>query len=127
MLSTETLSPMAPEVEAAFSETVKLLESYGAAISQITLPLTMMEFRKLNGSIAGYESFAHLKPVVEDWRLPMDPYVRQRVLANRNMERPAYETLLTQLAEARTEPPSLRTLRISTCWLFLARRSAPCR
>lgn len=102
VLSREALSPVAPEVEAAFFETVKLLERHGARVSQVTLPLTLVEFQKLNGAIAGYESFACLKPVVEDWRLPMDPYVRQRVLANRDMERSAYDRKLAQLAETRS-------------------------
>lgn len=103
VLGQEALSPVEQEVETAFRQTVEVLESLGAEVSQITLPMSLVEFQKLNGAIAGYESFAHLKLAAEDWRHPMDPYVRLRVLANRYMERPEYDTRLAQMAEARAE------------------------
>lgn len=101
VLGAEALAPIEPEVKRAFENALAALADRGAKISRFDLPMSLVEFQKLNGAIAGYEAYAHLQSLVEDWRLPMDPHVRQRVLANRLVDRSAYEALLQQLAETR--------------------------
>lgn len=103
VVSPAALLPCAFEIAQAFNETVSSLEARGAKVSEIALPLSLVEFQKLNGEIVGYEAFAHLKRCVEDWRLPMDPYVRQRVRSNAGMDRRTYNARLAQLAEVRAD------------------------
>lgn len=101
VLSEEALAPIEPEIETAFRSTVKTLEAQGAEVAQIALPLSLVEFQALNGEIVGFEAYAHLKHLLEDWRRPMDPYVRHRARASRAMDRQAYDARLDLLAAVR--------------------------
>lgn len=103
VLGPEALAPCAPEIAQAFQDTVTSLEARGAQVIEIALPLSLVAFQQLNGEIVGYEAFAHLKSRVDDWRLPMDPFVRQRVRSTSGMDRQTYDTRLAQLAEVRAD------------------------
>lgn len=101
VLHPDALAPLDARIARAFEDTVAALESRGARVTQIDLPLSLVEFQKLNGDIVGYEAYARLEALVEDWRLPMDPHVRRRSLAFRDMDRLAYEARLAQLEDLR--------------------------
>lgn len=101
--SAEALSPIEPGVARAFWHRIALLEAGGATVSQVELPLTLPQFQKLNGDIVGYEAYASLGDLVEDWRRPMDPFVRRRVLASRETSRETYEGWLSRMAAAEAE------------------------
>jgi aspartyl-tRNA(Asn)/glutamyl-tRNA(Gln) amidotransferase subunit A len=63
--------------------------------------MALSEYQALNGQIVAYEAYRHHKAVVEDSDTPLDPFVRQRVLAGREIDAAAYRALNERLHEAR--------------------------
>jgi aspartyl-tRNA(Asn)/glutamyl-tRNA(Gln) amidotransferase subunit A len=103
ILCDDALSPCAPEVMEAVEQAMAILRSCGAAFDQIDLPAPLVEFQKLNGDIVGFEAYAHLRHLAEDWRTTMDPYVRRRILGNGTIDQATYDARLTQLAAWRAD------------------------
>lgn len=103
ILTPEALSPCAPEVERAYLNAVMCLEANGGKMFPIDLPMSLADFQALNGSIVGYEAFTRLEGCVENWRLPMDPFVRERVRSNRGIDQSTYERQLSQMARVRAQ------------------------
>lgn len=103
VLGHDVLSPCAPEVMEALESAIQTLHACGAVFNEIELPAPLVEFQKLNGDIVGFEAFAHLRHLAEDWRTTMDPFVRRRVLGNEAIDLGTYDARLTQMAEWRED------------------------
>lgn len=103
ILGRDVLLPCATEVLDAFEQALKTLRSCGAAVQPVEIPAPLVEFQKLNGDIVGFEAFAHLRHLAEDWRTTMDPFVRRRILGNGAIDADTYEARLIQMATWREE------------------------
>ena len=95
------LEPMADDVAAAYKTAMVQLQSAGVRFEEITLPLSFVDFQKLNGDIVAFEAFQHLERLVEDPRTQLDPHVRKRVLAGRMINPARYRELLDELSFVR--------------------------
>lgn len=102
VVSDAALAPMSDDVAAAYGAAVARLRAAGAQVEGITLPLSFVEFQRLNGDIVAYEAWPHLGTLAEDPATPLDPFVRSRVLAGRGLDPALYEERLNQLHAARS-------------------------
>jgi aspartyl-tRNA(Asn)/glutamyl-tRNA(Gln) amidotransferase subunit A len=76
---------VAPEVLAAYDESLRQLEQLGAEIVEVKLPCGFDDVAVSNGRIMSAESYAILAETVDDERLALDPDVRSRVTAGRSI------------------------------------------
>jgi aspartyl-tRNA(Asn)/glutamyl-tRNA(Gln) amidotransferase subunit A len=63
----------------------------------------MTAYQSLNGSIVAYDAYRQHKALAEDAESPLDPHVRQRVLAGRNIDEAHYASLKNDRAAAISE------------------------
>ncbi len=96
------LAPMSGTVAGAYAVALSSLRAQGARIEEIELPLSFVEFQKLNGDIVAFEAYRHLAHLVDDPATPLDPYVRTRVLVGKRISPTQYEDRLNRLAEVRS-------------------------
>lgn len=99
----ESLQPCDPEILVAFIRSVEALRSMGQSVETSEFPLEFSEYQSLNGRIVAYEAYRHHRTTVEDEATPMDPFVRQRILAGREIDDREYEALKTRLRDITTE------------------------
>jgi aspartyl-tRNA(Asn)/glutamyl-tRNA(Gln) amidotransferase subunit A len=97
------LQPCDEEILEAFIRSVEALRSGGHSVETFSLPLALSDYQALNGQIAAYEAYRHHRAVVDDPDTPIDPYVRQRVLAGREIDDAEYRALKERLHEAVAE------------------------
>jgi aspartyl-tRNA(Asn)/glutamyl-tRNA(Gln) amidotransferase subunit A len=64
------------------------------------MPLALPEYQRLTGEIMAFEAFQTLRRIVEDPSTPIDPFVRQRALAGRDIDRARYKAALDERQEA---------------------------
>ncbi|MCZ8185689.1 MAG: amidase [Beijerinckiaceae bacterium] len=77
----EQLQPCDPEILEAFLHSLETLRARGHRVETFSLPRELSAYQAINGQIAAYEAYRHHQTVLEDSRSPMDPFVRQRLLA----------------------------------------------
>jgi aspartyl-tRNA(Asn)/glutamyl-tRNA(Gln) amidotransferase subunit A len=97
------LQPCDEDILEAFIRSVEALRSAGHGVETFSLPMALSEYQALNGQIAACEAYRHHRVVVEDSDTPIDPYVRQRVLAGRAIDDAGYVALKERLHEAVTD------------------------
>ncbi|MCZ8261969.1 MAG: amidase [Beijerinckiaceae bacterium] len=91
------LQPCDPEILEAFLRTVERLRFLGHTIETFALPQELSAYQALNGRIVAYEAYRHHRAIVEDSTTPIDPFVRQRVLAGREIDDVEYGALKESL------------------------------
>jgi aspartyl-tRNA(Asn)/glutamyl-tRNA(Gln) amidotransferase subunit A len=96
----DQLQPCDEDIFQAFIRSVEALRSGGHSVETFSLPMALSEYQALNGQIAASEAYRHHKAVVEDSDTPIDPYVRQRVLAGRAIDDAGYSALKERLRHA---------------------------
>lgn len=94
------LQPCDPEIFAAFVASVERIRACGHSVETFSLPMALTDYQALVGQIVAYEAYRHHKPVVEDSQTPMDPYVRERVLAGRGIDDAHYQAARQTLQTA---------------------------
>jgi aspartyl-tRNA(Asn)/glutamyl-tRNA(Gln) amidotransferase subunit A len=97
------LQPCDEDIFQAFIRSVEALRSGGHSVETFSLPMALSEYQALNGQIAACEAYRHHRVVVEDSDTPIDPYVRQRVLAGRATDDAGFVALRERLHEAVTD------------------------
>ncbi len=101
------LQPCDPEIFAAFLRSVERFRAAGHRVETFTLPMALTDYQALVGQIVAYEAYRHHQPVVEDSQTPMDPFVRERVLAGRGINDAQYaaakQTLCAAITAFRSE------------------------
>lgn len=95
------LAQIAEEVAAAYTAALSGMRALGARVEEIALPLPFVEFQSLNGDIVAFEAYRHLSQLAEDPSSPLDPFVRKRVLAGRDVDPEHYQAQLRRLHDAR--------------------------
>jgi aspartyl-tRNA(Asn)/glutamyl-tRNA(Gln) amidotransferase subunit A len=88
----DQLQPCDPDILTAFSRSTEALRARGHSVETFALPMELTAYQALNGQIAACEAYRHHTSVVEDDGTPLDPFVRQRVLAGRDIDDAAYTT-----------------------------------
>ncbi|MDX2101827.1 MAG: amidase [Alphaproteobacteria bacterium] len=99
----DQLGPCDPDILAKFQQSIDALRVQGHDIETITVPLALTEYQALSGAVSAFEAYRQHKAVVEDLASPLDPFVRQRVLAGRDVEPARYTELLEQRGIAISE------------------------
>lgn len=96
----EQLDPCDPEVFANFRRSLEAIRAKGHDVTAMTFPAALTEYQALSGGIVAYEAYRHHKATVEDPAAPLDPHVRNRVRAGRNIDDARYAELQTLRAQA---------------------------
>ena len=101
VVSDAALAPMSDDVAKAYAAALLTLRAIGARIDEIALPLCFVDFQKLNGDIVAFEAYQYLAAIVDDPMTPVDPHIRKRVLAGRNISPEQYAESLATLSSCR--------------------------
>jgi len=94
------LEPLDPHVADAFVGAVDRLSDAVAVRETLRLPLPLSEYQRLSGEIMAFEAYRRLRVLVEDESTPLDPFVRQRVRAGRDIDAKRYEAALEERRQA---------------------------
>ena len=78
------------QVLAAYDASLAELERLGAEIVTIDLPFLFSDVAAFNLRIMAAESYAILHDLIDDEKAPLDPHVRPRIAAGRNITAQAY-------------------------------------
>jgi aspartyl-tRNA(Asn)/glutamyl-tRNA(Gln) amidotransferase subunit A len=88
------LEPIDSHVADAFEDAIDRLSDGFAVRETVRLPLPLSEYQRLSGEIMAFEAYRRLRVLVEDESSPLDPFVRQRVRAGREIDAKRYEAAL---------------------------------
>jgi aspartyl-tRNA(Asn)/glutamyl-tRNA(Gln) amidotransferase subunit A len=97
------LQPCDPDILEAFGRSVEQLRARGHSVETFDLPMALTAYQAINGRIVAFEAYRHHRSVVEDSQMPVDPFVRQRVLAGREIDDAAYAAAKEALGAAVSE------------------------
>ncbi|QPC42947.1 amidase [Kaustia mangrovi] len=90
------LDPVDPGILAHYERTLESLAEAGARVEPLALPCPLAEYQSRCGAIMAHDAYAHLKEIVEDYRRPVDPYVRGRIAAGRDIAEDAHAAALAR-------------------------------
>src|SRR5690606_17116554 len=71
----------------------------GCSLRPFRFPLRPEEMQARSGRLMAYEAYGLLKRLVDDEAQPIDPHVRQRLLAGRGIDVASHEATLRQRSE----------------------------
>jgi aspartyl-tRNA(Asn)/glutamyl-tRNA(Gln) amidotransferase subunit A len=95
-LSTEQFSPdVVPDVRRVHAEMIAVLRALGATVEETRVPLDFEDLMVRNGRLIATEAYALHRGYIEDERLPIDPWVRKRVLGGKGISAADYIDELT--------------------------------
>ncbi len=84
-VSTATLEPLNEGIYKLYKDVITgLSEKFDT--KEFDLPLPFAEYQKRCGQLMAYDAYHALHHIIEDHRLPVDPWVRRRILAGRKIE-----------------------------------------
>ena len=92
-LAPAKLDPCDPDVLANFRRSIDALRAKGHRVESVDFPISLTEYQSLSGAMMGYEAFRHHKSRAEDMNAPLDPHVRTRLLAGRDVDDARYAEL----------------------------------
>lgn len=102
-LDPAVLAPADPGILELYETALADLSAAGARIVPLDLPCELAEYQSRCGSIMAYDAYSRLKPIVDDFRRPLDPFVRRRILAGRDIPAAVYaEALELRLQDQET-------------------------
>lgn len=97
--SVKKLDPCDPEIFANFDRSLDALRADGHRLETVAMPLELTAYQALNGQIVAYEAYRFHRERVEDPATPIDPFVRQRILAGRDIGDAEYTAMIMQLRD----------------------------
>ncbi len=92
------LQPLDRGVEREFARAVEIVAAAFGLPQAFRFPTDVATYQKLSGEIIAYEGYHHLAHLVDDPDTPIDPYVRERILAGRAVGQGRYEEVLSERA-----------------------------
>ncbi|MFM9973214.1 MAG: amidase, partial [Beijerinckiaceae bacterium] len=101
--ASDQLAPCHPEVLSNFERSIESLRSAGHKVETFSFPKALTVYQMLNGRIVAHDAYRQHKALAEDSTTPLDPYVRQRVLAGRDIDDAQYAALLENRVAAISE------------------------
>ena len=84
------------EVLAAYDASLAVLERLGAKLVDVSLPRTFADLSAMAGLLVGCEGYSYVGELVDNASLPVDPDVRPRIGAGRNVSARDYLLLLRE-------------------------------
>jgi aspartyl-tRNA(Asn)/glutamyl-tRNA(Gln) amidotransferase subunit A len=72
-----------PDVRRVHVETIALLRSLGANVEEAHVPIDFEDLMVRNGRLIAIEAYAFHRGYIEDEKLPIDPWVRKRILGGK--------------------------------------------
>ncbi len=94
------LEPLDDLVVQKFDHAIEQLRDMVEIVETVRMPLPLTEYQRLNGEIMAFEAYQTLHRIVEDATTPIDPFVRQRALAGRDIHPVRYQAALEERQEA---------------------------
>ena len=89
-LDPAVLAPADRGILDLYESALARLSAGGARIEPLELPCELAEYQSRCGGIMAYDAYANLKPIIDDFRRPLDPFVRRRILAGREISAAAH-------------------------------------
>lgn len=97
------LDPIDAEIVAGYLDLVAALRARGHDLVPVTLPLDALAYQQRNGTIVAHEIYGQLGDLAQDRTQPLDPFVRQRVLAGAGIAEAEHAELLAEREGAISE------------------------
>lgn len=97
------LARVEPEVRRLFDAALKDMETLGAHIEEVRLPLSIEQYLAGGGDIMSAESYTHLGRYVDAEDSAVDPVIRARIMRGREISASAYIGLLETRRAAQAE------------------------
>jgi aspartyl-tRNA(Asn)/glutamyl-tRNA(Gln) amidotransferase subunit A len=97
------LVPCDPDVLENFQRSIQSLRSAGHKVEIFSFPMALTAYQALNGSIVARDAYRQHRALAEDPTTPLDPHVRTRILAGREIDDARYAELLQDRAAAIAE------------------------
>lgn len=88
------LEPCDPDILGNYRRSVGALREARHETVAIDLPEALTEYQALCGAVVGYEAYRHHRAVAEDPATPLDPHVRQRLSAGREIDAARHADLM---------------------------------
>jgi aspartyl-tRNA(Asn)/glutamyl-tRNA(Gln) amidotransferase subunit A len=79
-----------PEMQSALNQVCEVLRNQGAVIETLALPFDLHDLMVRNGQIIAAEAYAIHQAYIEDESLPLGEFVRQRIVAGKDLSATAY-------------------------------------
>jgi aspartyl-tRNA(Asn)/glutamyl-tRNA(Gln) amidotransferase subunit A len=92
--TSDALAPCDPDIAANFERSVQSMSQAGHRVERFAFPKALTDYQALNGKIVAYDAYHQHKARADDPACAMDPHVRQRVLAGRDVDDAQYKALL---------------------------------
>jgi aspartyl-tRNA(Asn)/glutamyl-tRNA(Gln) amidotransferase subunit A len=99
----EQLAPVDDDVQAVVSASVGRLQQSGIRCVPFQLPHAVGEYQHRNGIIMAAEAYSALGAWAEDFKFPMDPFVRRRLLSGRQIPPEQYREAQEERILAKAE------------------------
>lgn len=88
------MAPARSDVRALFDQAVRHLRDAGARIARFAPPRDLMSYLAAGGRIMSAESYAGLQALVTPEECAVDPTIRERILAGRDISNDEYQDML---------------------------------
>jgi aspartyl-tRNA(Asn)/glutamyl-tRNA(Gln) amidotransferase subunit A len=98
--ASEQLEPCDPEILTNYRQSLDRLRAMGHVLVPMAFADPPSEQQKLSGAIIAYEAYRQHRAVVENPNTPLDPHVRERLLAGRDIDARRYDELQATRREA---------------------------
>jgi aspartyl-tRNA(Asn)/glutamyl-tRNA(Gln) amidotransferase subunit A len=86
MVDERHLEPCESDILENYRRSVRILRSAGHEVGTINFPAALTEYQALCGAAVAHEAYRRHQAVAEDPASPLDPHVRQRLLAGREID-----------------------------------------
>jgi aspartyl-tRNA(Asn)/glutamyl-tRNA(Gln) amidotransferase subunit A len=96
----DQLVPCDPDVMRNFERSIDAIRLAGHQVEIFSFPEALTTYQALNGRIVARDAFGQHKTLAEDPATPLDPHVRQRILAGRDIDDVQYARLVQDRATA---------------------------
>ena len=90
------LDPIDAGIVAGYLDLVAALRARGHDLVPVDMPLDAIEYQRRNGTIVAHEVYVRLGALALDRTRPLDPFVRQRVLAGAGVAATEHAELLAE-------------------------------
>jgi aspartyl-tRNA(Asn)/glutamyl-tRNA(Gln) amidotransferase subunit A len=90
------LDPIDAGIVAGYLDLLAALRACGHDVVPVDLPLDALEYQRRNGIIVAFEIYSRLGALAQDRTRPLDPFVRQRVLAGADIAEAEHAELLAE-------------------------------
>jgi aspartyl-tRNA(Asn)/glutamyl-tRNA(Gln) amidotransferase subunit A len=94
------LEPLDPHVARLFDDAVTRLRTTVEHCESVRLPMAPAEYQRRTGEIMAFEAYQRLRRIVDDEASPLDPFVRQRARAGREVSEIRYHEALAERQQA---------------------------